>query len=69
MNVYMHERHIDQLSLSPKRGDHNAKQDWKTGEQGENKGQLVKKKHKGTQSKIWKCLTQRIYWGWHMLYT
>ena len=29
----MHENDIDQLSLFPKRGDHNAKQDWKTREQ------------------------------------
>ena len=27
----MHEKHIDQLSLFPKRSDHNAKQDWNYG--------------------------------------
>ena len=27
----MHEKHIDQLSLFHKRGDHNAKQDWNYG--------------------------------------
>ena len=30
INKQMQEKHIDQLSLFPKWGDHNAKQDWKT---------------------------------------